>query len=61
MVEWGVAEARRLGLPASTEAGPKGEGLYRRFGFKEIGTWTVQAPDLEQKTFDMPVMRLDEP
>lgn len=61
LLEWGVAEACRRGLPAYTEASPKGEGLYKRAGFTEIGTWTVEAPDREEGSFEMPVMRLENP
>ena len=30
LLDWGIEEARRLGLPAYTEAGPKGEGSQHR-------------------------------
>ncbi|KAI0482374.1 acyl-CoA N-acyltransferase [Xylariaceae sp. FL0804] len=35
LVRWGVAEARRLGLPAFLESSEAGHELYRRCGFRD--------------------------
>lgn len=49
-MKWGLQRASELDLPVGTEAGDKGEGLYRKMGFSEIGTWIVEG-------IKLPVMR----
>ncbi|KAK5624487.1 hypothetical protein RRF57_000203 [Xylaria bambusicola] len=36
LVNWGVEEAKKLGLPAFLESSPAGHSLYQRFGFRDI-------------------------
>lgn len=55
LVDSGIQEARRRDLPVGTEASPKGEGLYRKMGFEQVGVWTV-TPE-----FRIPVMSLAKP
>jgi len=38
----GLEEASRMGLDVSTEASAKGEHLYRKAGFKQVGVWQVE-------------------
>jgi len=44
LVKWGVDEADRLGLPCFLESTPHGVGLYKKFGFKEIGGFEMRIP-----------------
>lgn len=41
MLEWGLKEADRLGLPAYLEASPAGKPLYERYGFENVGEMTM--------------------
>ncbi|KXX83185.1 putative N-acetyltransferase ycf52-like [Madurella mycetomatis] len=42
LTSWGIAEARRLGVPTTVFASPMGLRLYRKLGFQEIGRFRVQ-------------------
>lgn len=42
LTEWGIREARRLGLYTTVFASPMGLGLYKKLGFKEKGRFKVQ-------------------
>lgn len=42
LTEWGIQEARRLGLYTTVFASPMGLGLYTKLGFREIGRFRVQ-------------------
>ncbi|TKA25809.1 hypothetical protein B0A50_05564 [Salinomyces thailandicus] len=42
-LEWGVAEARRLGVPVYLESSPMGRPLYERFGFETVGWLELDA------------------
>lgn len=41
LVKWGVDEADRLDLPCFLESSPYGVGLYKKFGFREIGAFEM--------------------
>lgn len=59
----GLAIARRKGgitLPAQTEAGPMGLGMYLKLGFKRIGTWKVPIKNGEDDFMEFPVLMIDE-
>lgn len=36
LVNWGVEEAKKLGLPAYLESSPAGHSLYLRSGFRDV-------------------------
>ena len=55
---WGLKNARRKQLPAQTEAGPMGVGLYLKLGFEKIGTWKVPTANGQQEFMEFPVMKL---
>jgi predicted N-acetyltransferase YhbS len=55
LVQKGLETASDLRLPAQTEAGPAGEGLYRKLGFETIGMWELSLPGAE--TLSLPVMK----
>jgi GNAT superfamily N-acetyltransferase len=57
LLEPSLENARQAGLPAQTEAGPMGVGLYRKLGFKQIGIWKVKLVNSEQSEMELPVMR----
>lgn len=59
LVKGGLDTARRLNLPACTEAGPMSKGLYAKMGFEKVGDWTVELPGREDLA--MPVMRCEHP
>jgi len=59
LVEWGIAEAKRKKLPAQTEAGEMGLGLYLKLGFQQIGTWKVPTKNGKQEYMAFPVIRLE--
>jgi hypothetical protein len=40
-LQWGTAEADRLGLVSYLEASEEGRPLYEKFGFKEVGRVVV--------------------
>jgi GNAT superfamily N-acetyltransferase len=40
-LEWGTAEADRLGLVSYLESSEEGRPLYEKFGFKEVGRIVV--------------------
>jgi GNAT superfamily N-acetyltransferase len=42
LLEWGVNLADSLGLPCRLEASPVGYGLYRKFGFEDVGVLDVK-------------------
>ncbi|KAH6650508.1 hypothetical protein F5144DRAFT_481517 [Chaetomium tenue] len=42
LLEWGVNLADSLGLPCRLEASPIGYGLYRKFGFEDVGVVDVK-------------------
>jgi len=37
ILEWGLEQARKAGVPAYLEAAPEAKGLYEKFGFVEAG------------------------
>ncbi|KAI0506119.1 acyl-CoA N-acyltransferase [Xylaria bambusicola] len=41
LVNWGVEEARKLGLPAFLESSPAGHSLYLRQGFRDINIHSI--------------------
>lgn len=41
MVEWGLKEADRLGIPACLESSEEGRKLYEKLGFEEVARHTV--------------------
>ena len=41
LLEWGVNLADSFGLPCRLEASPVGYGLYRKFGFEDVGVVDV--------------------
>ncbi|KZZ96836.1 Acyl-CoA N-acyltransferase [Moelleriella libera RCEF 2490] len=41
LLNWGIAEADRLGLPAYLESTPEGRVLYERHGWREVGRLVV--------------------
>jgi len=41
LVQWGVDEARREGIPASVISAGGKEGFYGKFGFREVGRSNV--------------------
>ena len=41
LVEWGVDAADRLGLPCWLQATPQGHGLYRKYGFVDVGKMDI--------------------
>ncbi|KAF4972107.1 hypothetical protein FSARC_1247 [Fusarium sarcochroum] len=41
LLEWGLKEADRLGIPACLESSSQGRKLYEKFGFDEAATHTV--------------------
>ncbi|KAI9710702.1 MAG: hypothetical protein M1820_002535 [Bogoriella megaspora] len=41
LVEWGVQQAKKEGIPAYLEAVPEAKSLYEKFGFKQIGEQIV--------------------
>lgn len=51
--------ARDKDLPAMTEAGPMGLGMYLKLGFQQIGTWKVPTKDGEQEFMEFPVLKLE--
>jgi predicted N-acetyltransferase YhbS len=55
LVRRGLQAADALRLPAQTEAGPAGEGLYLTLGFKTIATWDIKLPQATPIT--LPVMK----
>ncbi|KAK4182647.1 acyl-CoA N-acyltransferase [Podospora australis] len=42
LTEWGIQEARRLGLCTTVFASPMGLRLYKKLGFREMGRFKVQ-------------------
>jgi hypothetical protein len=59
LVKWGLANARDKSLPAMTEAGPMGLGMYLKLGFQQIGTWKLSIKDGEQEFMGLPVLKLE--
>jgi len=66
LLEWGIETAKGKGLGVQTEAGPMGEGLYRKMGFKQVGVWGVKMVGVKEvdeegeegeRVMYMPVMR----
>lgn len=53
LLQWGINEADRLGLDAYLEATAEGTPVYEKQGFKEIGSFTINAMDfgLDKKEF----------
>jgi ribosomal protein S18 acetylase RimI-like enzyme len=51
LLQDGIQEGQRRGLPIKTEAGPAGESLYYQAGFEKVGEWKVVG-------MVFPVMRL---
>jgi hypothetical protein len=47
---WGVGEADRRGLPCFLESSPLGQGLYKKFGFEEVGSFEVDLGEGEMYT-----------
>jgi hypothetical protein len=45
-VEWRLERAKSKRLPAMTEAGPMGLGIYLKLGFQQIGTWKERRREL---------------
>ncbi|KOS22034.1 hypothetical protein ESCO_001887 [Escovopsis weberi] len=45
LLDWGTAEADRLGLESYLESSPQGYGLYLKYGFEEVGRHTVDLSD----------------
>ncbi|KAM0545150.1 hypothetical protein ACHAPJ_011496 [Fusarium lateritium] len=41
LIEWGLKEADRLGIPACLESSSQGRKLYEKFGFEEVERHTV--------------------
>ncbi|KAI1369335.1 acyl-CoA N-acyltransferase [Xylaria arbuscula] len=41
LVNWGVEEAKKLGLPAYLESSPAGHSLYMRAGFRDIDVHSI--------------------
>ncbi|RBR23289.1 uncharacterized protein FIESC28_03872 [Fusarium coffeatum] len=41
LIEWGLKEADRLGIPACLESSEEGRKLYERFGFEEVARHTI--------------------
>ena len=42
LMQWGVERADEAGVEAFLEASPMGVGLYRGFGFEEVGGFEVK-------------------
>lgn len=59
LVKWGLASARSKGLPAMTEAGPMGLGMYLKLGFQQIGIWKVPTKNGEDDFMEFPVLKLE--
>lgn len=58
-MNWGLANTRDKSLPAMTEAGPMGLGMYLKLEFQQIGTWKVSMKDGEQEFMGFPVLKLE--
>ena len=41
LLDWGVDEADRLGLPCWLQSTPQGVGLYRKVGFVDVGNMDI--------------------
>ena len=41
LLQWGLAEADRLGLPAYLESTAEGRPLYERFGWRQVHNFVV--------------------
>lgn len=41
LMQWGINEADRRGLPCFLESSPFGRGLYLKYGFEEVGDFVV--------------------
>lgn len=57
LTEWGITEARRLGLNTTVFASPMGYELYKKLGFRELGRFRVQL-DGEDDFLEIPAMVL---
>jgi GNAT superfamily N-acetyltransferase len=57
LTEWGINEARRLGLNTTVFASPMGYRLYRKLGFRQIGRFRVQL-DGEEAFLEIPALLL---
>lgn len=57
-MEWGIPRAKKLRLPAMTEASPMSERLYTKLGFKKVGMW-IQPGSEGVTGLEEPVMRLE--
>lgn len=50
LMEWGVGEADRRGLPCFLESSPMGRGLYLKHGFEEVESFEVDLGEREMYT-----------
>jgi hypothetical protein len=50
---------RDKSLPAMTEAGPMGLGIYLKLKFQQIRTWKVSTKDGEMEFMEFPVLKLE--
>ncbi|KAI9765909.1 MAG: hypothetical protein M1840_007050 [Geoglossum simile] len=49
ILQWGLHEAGRDGVPATVAASPMGEKLYVKYGFEYIREWVVRAEDDDEE------------
>ncbi|KAK3989623.1 putative N-acetyltransferase ycf52-like protein [Cladorrhinum sp. PSN332] len=57
LTEWGIQEAAALGLCTTVFASPMGFNLYRKLGFRQIGSFKVQL-DGEKEYLEIPALVL---
>ncbi len=43
LMQWGIAEAKRLGLPTYLESSSAGYPLYLALGFREVDQFVIKA------------------
>ncbi|KAF7551023.1 hypothetical protein G7Z17_g5306 [Cylindrodendrum hubeiense] len=57
LLEWGLEEADRLGIPAFLESSQQGRRLYEKWGFREVETLTVDfSPWGGPSSIEVPLM-----
>ncbi|KAK3304746.1 acyl-CoA N-acyltransferase [Chaetomium strumarium] len=57
LTSWGIEQARRLGVHTTVFASPMGLRLYKKLGFREVGTFRVQ-PEGDREYLEIPALAL---
>ena len=56
LLNWGMAEADKLGIPCYLESSPAGQPLYEKYGFKAVDKVAADFSNWQGPKFDVPVM-----